>query len=330
MMDQKEFLKKMKLIFYQLFNRKLPFVIFEKMDPSIDESFIIPEWYFTNVDYETILMYDAKPDYFYGKVQIFDTEFANTFYTLFPLLKNESCFIRVVDFVSALSKDEDITQCTLTSSMSNIVLTYHDKGNLVSKYVGVKLLDVDVEMYKKVWWSGVIRSDFPYRKFMGVEDLKEDKFILPIEDGEKTPKHIPRQTKMIVQVGLTVPSLPIFLKNTKLTDDISQHCVIEAGYDGDSVITETKYVADRLLACIITQPSQRWFVRHNQIKEPDYGRESETNQTQNTNQETRPEQGLGEQNTSSQGEERPANSSSCTGTCSSCSGACKRKQAGEQ
>lgn len=330
MIDQKEFLKMMKAIFYQLFNRKLPFVVFERSYPT-DLSFV-PKWLFTNVDYDTILMYDSKPDYFYQEMTLLDDDFQNKFYTLFPLLKSVSCLIRVVDFVSSLSKATDITQCSLNLISNDIVMSYPEKDRIVDKVIGVHLLDIDVEMYRTIYASGLIQSSFAARKFLTADDLSRDKFIMEVDDGESVLEHPhPRQARIIVQTGLTVPSLPTFLKNIKLEGplaQLSQQCVLESGYDGDSVLVNSKY-SNNYFACIGTQPAQRWFVHLNQInKESNHGG-SETNKAQEQYKETRTEQGMGREDSSSEGE-KDAGGSSCGGNCETCSGSCGRKETGTE
>lgn len=329
MLNQKDFLKLLKAIFYQLFNRKLPFVVFEREDPNALN--FMPHWLFTNVDYETMLMYDAKADYFYHELRFFGDDFTGQFYQLFPLLRSTSCLIRVVDFLSSLSKADDIEQCSLNKINSNIVLSYPEKGITVDKLVGVALLDIDVEMYRKLFESGLIQSPFAARKFLEPEDLANDKFIMEVDDGESVLEHLhPRQARIIVQVGLTVPSLPTFLKNVKLDDPLPQHCVLESGYDGDSVLVNSKY-SNNIFSCIGTQPAQRWFVHRNLTeKDSDHAR-TETNQTQEQYQETGSEQGLGKQDTGSEEQKGTGNDeSSCGGTCENCSESCGRKETGSE
>ena len=318
MIDQKEFLKVMKAIFYQLFNRKLPFVVFERSYPT-DLNFV-PKWLFTNVDYDTILMYDSKPDYFYQEMTLLDDDFQDKFYTLFPLFKSVSCLIRVVDFISSLTKATDLTQCSLNLISHEIVLSYPEKDRIVDKHIGVHLLDIDVEMYRTIYASGLIRSSFAARKFLTAEDLAKDKFIMEVDDGEAVLEHPhPRQARIIVQTGLTVPSLPTFLKNIKLGDtssQLSQECVLESGYDGDSVLVNSKY-SNNYFACIGTQPAQRWFVHLNQVnKESNHGR-SETNEAQEQYKETGTEQRMGGKNTGSERKESSGRSS-CSGNCACC------------
>lgn len=259
MFDQKEYLKKMKLIFYQLFNRKLPFVVFDRFIPEEDP---FPAWLFTNISYESILMYDAKPDYFCANVLMNDKEFYTTFYQLFPLLQNTPCVIRIVDFLSALSKADDITRCSINRIMDEVVLTYMEKDQTVDKTIGTCLLEIDVEMYKKIYTSGIIPSVLPARREFRAEDLKEDKFIIEMDDGDETPEHIPRKARIIIQVGLTIPSIPMFVKNYKENDPDANVCELVTGYDGDSVLANARY-HNNLLSCTITQPAQRWFVRRN-------------------------------------------------------------------
>ena len=256
MLEPKDFMKKAKLIFYQLFNRKLPFVVFDAT--SFDR--VVPTWLFTNIDYETILMYDSKPDYFCSSVMILDKEFAATFYELFPLLRQVPCIVRVVDFLSALSKATNLTQCSLNLVMNDIVLTYIERDHTVDKVIGTKLLDIDVEMYKKVYESGIIPHVLPGERVFKAEDLQEDKFITTVDDGAAAEGHVPRQVRVIIQVGLTVPCLPLIVKNDKETDPKDQSCTLRTGYDGDSVLSESHYISP-LVCCHTTQPAQRWFVK---------------------------------------------------------------------
>lgn len=321
MFDQKIFIKKLKAIFYQLFNRKLPFVVFEKDDElEITDPLFLPEWIFTNVDYETMLAYDSKPDYFYSKVVLLNKEFINEFYQLFPLFKTTSCIVRVVDFLSSLSKADDITQCSLNNVMDDIVLSYPEKGITVDKVIGTHILDIDVEMYYHIWQSGLITSEWADRKFLTKDDMSNEKFIIEVNDSEPgVGFRTPRQAKVLVQVGLTVPSLPVLLKNTKVDDPSSQQCVLESGYDGDSVLINAKYSFDNLLSCISTQPAQRWFVRQ-QHKEPDHGREPETPKTQEQSQVSGHSDGLGKQDQRSEGEAGAESDAgtTCTGNCKDC------------
>lgn len=331
MLNPKEFMKKLKLIFYQLFNRKLPFVVFDCFNQ--EEGDIFPSWLFTNIKYETILAYDAKPDYFCADVMILDKEFTQEFYQLFPILKSTPCLIQAVDFISALSKASDITQCSLNLIHDEMILSYPDKNQIIDKVIGIRLLDIDVEMYKTVYNSGKYPNVLPYTRIFKSNELQADKFITEIYDGWTTEDHVPRKVRIIIQVGLTVPSLPLLLKNYKPIDDKESECEIKAGYDGDSVLVNSHYT-NSLVCCNITQPAQRWFVRREPSrKDNQYAGEPETDQTQESDQETRTRQELGEEDTGSQGEAgssegKSSGNSACSGSCDTCTGTCKGREEG--
>lgn len=248
----KEFMTISKAIFYQLFNRKLSFVVF-----SGDES-KSNEWLFTNVGYETILMYDSNPDYFYSYVVIKNKAYLDKFYEYFPVLKSTACLIRVVDMLSTLSKLDDISKCSVQRRHNEIVMVYTDNDEEVIKPIGVHLMDIDVDMYQTLWRSGLITSEHSYSKeytYMEITEV-DGRTILHVSDSDGSDEHLPRRATVVVQYGFMLPSLSMFLKNMS---DQNQSFTVCAGYDKDSVIVNARYDTD-LLSCITTQPAQRWFV----------------------------------------------------------------------
>lgn len=255
--SDKEFNTISKSIFYQLFNRKLSFVVFT------GNKSLYNKWMFTNVDYETILVYDSNPDYFYSLVTLKNEKYLDKFYTLFPILKTTPCLIRVVDFLSTLSKAKSLNDCIIRKDRNNIVLSYTDKDNIViEKIIGCCLLDIDVDMYYTLWKSGLITSEHPYLKSYLFTELQEigGRSIVQVFDSNGEDNHNPRKVSAVVQLGYMVPNISMFLKNMS---EQNQSFTISAGYDKDSIIVNGIYDTD-LLSCITTQPAQRWFImKHN-------------------------------------------------------------------
>lgn len=253
-MSEKEFNTISKAVFYQLFNRKLSFVVFTGDEKKYHQ------WLFTNVDYKTMLVYDAKPDYFYSLVTIRDKKYLDKFYTLFPILKTTPCLIQVVDFLSSLSKIEDMSTCQMKRVRSDIILSYSDKNNnVVEKPIGTVLEDIDVDMYYTLWETGLIKSNHPYSKIYTYSEINEidGRAILMVNDSDGCDKdHDPRSTPVVAQFGNMIPHLAMFLKNMSKE---SQSFTICAGYDKDSVLVNAHYDTD-FLSCITTQPAQRWFI----------------------------------------------------------------------
>ena len=242
-----------KAVFYQLFNRKLSFIVFTGNEESYNK------WLFTNVAYETILMYDSKPDYVYSLVTIKDEDYLERFYTVFPLLKTTACLIYVVDFLSTLSKVPDTSKCTLKQNREDIILEYTSNDEVVEKIVGRSLLDIDVDMYYTVWKSGLITSNHPYSRLYEFSEIKEvdSRTILRVMDSDGSDQfHPPRNASTVVQFGYMIPYLSMFIKSIPKQ---SQEFTILAGYDKDSVILNAHYDTD-FLSCITTQPAQKWFV----------------------------------------------------------------------
>lgn len=251
--SDKEFNADSKAVFYQLFNRKLSFVVFTGDESKSNQ------WLFTNVDYETILAYDSNPDYFYSLVEIKDKNYLDKFYTLFPILKSTACLIHVVDFLSSLSKSTGSEPCRMTRRRNEIILSYSDKdNNIIEKVIGTCLLDIDVDMYYTLWKSGLIQSDHPYTRLYTYTEITEidGRAILKVKDSDGQDNHVPREVPIVVQFGQMIPHLSMFLKNMAKAN---QTFTIYAGYDKDSVIVNAYYNTD-FLTCVTTQPAQRWFV----------------------------------------------------------------------
>lgn len=249
----KEFNTDSKAVFYQLFNRKLSFVIFSGEEEKQDK------WLFTNVDYETMLVYDSKPDYFYSLVTIKDKNYLDKFYKMFPILKTTASLIYVVDFLSTLSKIQDMSTCSVSRRRNDIVLSYADKDNaVIEKVIGIALLDIDVDMYYTLWETGLIKSDHPYSKLYTFSEIQEveGRTILSVFDSDGTDGRVPRKAPMVAQFGYMIPHLSMFLKNMSKQNKSFTIC---AGYDKDSVIVNAHYDTD-FLSCITTQPAQRWFI----------------------------------------------------------------------
>ena len=252
-MSDKEFNTTSKAIFYQLFNRKLSFVVFTGDEKKYHK------WLFTNVDYKTMLVYDAKPDYFYSRVKIKDKKYLDKFYTMFPILKTTPCLIQVVDFLSALSKVKDMSTCEIKRKRNDIVLLYLDNENMVEKIIGCVLQDIDVDMYYTLWDSGLIKSNHPYSKMYTYSEINEvdGRAILMVNDSDGFAEdHDPRTAPIVAQFGNMIPHLAMFLKNMSKE---SQSFTICAGYDKDSVLVNAHYDTD-FLSCVTTQPAQRWFI----------------------------------------------------------------------
>lgn len=253
-MTDKEFNTDSKAVFYQLFNRKLSFVVFTGNVSNYNN------WLFTNVDYETILTYDSNPDYFYSLVIIKNEKYLEKFFSLFPILKTTPCLIRVVDFLSGLSKAPELSVCEIKRKMHDIILSYKDKDdNVIEKTIGCILLDIDVDMYYTLWKSGLITSDHPYSKLYAYSEINEvdNRMILKVMDSDgEDSSHSARSVITVVQQGFMIPYISMFLKSMPKQN---QSFTILAGYDKDSVILNASYDTE-FLSCITTQPAQRWFV----------------------------------------------------------------------
>ena len=252
-MERKEFDKILRAIAYQLFNRKLPFIVFSGNASTLDE------WLFTNVKYETLLVYDSKPEYYYQNVSIKNTEFLTQFYQYFTILLTTPCIVRVVDFLSALSKIDDLKVCGMRIDDSDIVVTVPTPTGPIEKSIGEVITKIDAESYKAYWKSGLVTSPHPYRHQLCYSDLNtstDGAFGIEVPDSDQDPNHTPRTTLILLHSGLSYPTLDMFNKATKLT---GTDFTLVSGYDGDTVLINITYDCE-LLSSVGTQPSQRWFV----------------------------------------------------------------------
>ena len=253
-MERKEFEKLLKAICYQLFNRKLMFLIL-KGDPLLKH-----HWLFTNVDYNTMLIYDNKPEYYYQQVEIQHNEFVAEFYRLFPALLNTPCILRVVDFVSTLSKISDLSTCSIIAYESQVMLNYPTPDGSVEKPIGIVMSDLDVETYYRFWSAGICKSDHTAKQTLNYPDLKEDTDGATgvwVADCQDDPNRQPRKALAVLHKGLLVPSLDQF---TKAIKDAPTTFIVKSGYDGDSILINTEYLCS-LLCTYGTQHAQRWFVQ---------------------------------------------------------------------
>jgi len=264
-MDDKQFFNTLKAIMYQLYSRKLMFIVFTG-DPNKRA-----DWLFSNVDRDTMLVYDESSEYHFSKVTIKDNDFLDMFYKKFPILLNNPAIIRVVDFCSPLSKAEALSDCELSNSADSLAMTFSMKNKTNPELVlkdtkdcGFILQDIEVDMYYTVWKSGLVKSENPFHLPLSVTDITDDKGallenrVIVVQDIANPTDNFKAQHAMVImQPGYTVPTLPAFVKSVK---NQSSEFELIAGYDTNSVIVNCSYDTT-LLSCIGTHPAQRWFVK---------------------------------------------------------------------
>ena len=261
-MDDKEFFNTLKAIFYQLFSRKLMFVVFTG-DPNKED-----QWLLTNVDIETMRVYDESPAYHFAVLNIKDKDFLHEFFKRFPVFKTISCIVRVVDFCASLAKADVLSDCTVDGNYDILTVTYPEKNKLCeelvekqTKEIGYVIPDIEVEMYYNTWKSGLVTSEDPYSKVLDEEQIfQDDKTIMLVQNKKVGDEKSPiKYALVILQTGFLVPTLIPFCKAIK---GQTKSITLQVGYDLNTVMLTTIYDTP-LLKAVITQPSQRWFVKEN-------------------------------------------------------------------
>jgi len=231
-------------------------------DPNKDN-----QWLFTNVDIETMRVYNDSPSYHFAVVTIKNRDFVNEFFKRFPLFKTTGSIVRVVDFLSSLAKaTSDLKACEVTGAFDLLTVTYPEKNKMCedlvekqSKEIGNVIQDIEVEMYYTVWKSGLVKSENPYTKVLDDPQIFQDeKTLMVVQDRSVGTEKAPIQYALIiVQPGFLIPTVVAFGKAIK---NQSKTVTLTAGYDLNTVIVSVTYDTP-LLTATITQPSQRWFVK---------------------------------------------------------------------
>ena len=255
----KEFLTIGKAIFYQLFSRKMPYVII-RHDSVYNDTFI-----FSNVDDKTMLLYDENPEYCFHKVVVHDKKFLEDFYARFPDLAVKTCYIRVVDFFATLSKSKDLNDAKLELDNETILMTYAETSKLTDAKeifkapVGILLSELEADMYYQIWQSGIIRSDDPYIYSLDKDDFtdEESKYLLLQDIGHPTEQMKAQHAMVILNPGLNIPTLHSFMKAMK---NQCPYVRILTGYDVNCLVQNYEYETP-LLTSYGTHPAQRWFAR---------------------------------------------------------------------
>ena len=260
--DNKKFVTLLKAIFYQLFSRKMQFVVFNG-DPSKSQTLM-----FSNVPLETMLVYDDSPEYCFHEVMIRDLDFVADFYKRFPILKNHPCFIRVVDFLSTFTKNKDIDKSVMAIDDEDITLSYDTVDSTTKEEtttvnsIGSIITPVEADMYTNVYRSGKIVSDDPYSIKINKSEVGDDesKVMLVNDIAHPTDKFPSQCALVILQPGFNVPTLNSFCKAVKESEEFE----LLAGYDKNCIILNCVYDTT-LLKSYGTHPAQRWFVKNKRI-----------------------------------------------------------------
>ena len=257
----KIFLNKLRNIFCRFFDRKMTYFVRDSREER--NTFL-----FTNVPFETILLYDDAPHYSYHKVVVHDEEFLDDFYTIFPLLKDTDCIIDIAEFTVGLTdkmvpdlsnESPDPEKPIMHPELETAVLSKEGEsvrlyvGETVSRTIGTLLIAQDVSAYWGYFKLGQLSDPNPFICPTNGLDMSEKYTIWTVPVGEN------RETKIILYPGYNIPSVAKYQMASKDTGTIS----IRLGREGLSYLVSYDYHG-ALLDATGTQPGQRWYMLHTQ------------------------------------------------------------------
>ncbi len=256
----KIFLNKLRNIFCRFFDRKMSYFV---RDSREDRNTFL----FTNVPFETILLYDDAPHYSYHKVVVHDEEFLDDFYEVFPMLKDTDCIIDIGEFTVGLTdkmvedptKQSEDGKPVLHPELETAVLSKEGEsihlyvGENVSRTIGTLLSPQDASAYWGYFKLGLLTDPSPFICPTEGLDMSEKYSIWTVPVGED------RMTKIILQPGYNIPSVAKYQKASKDTGTIT----IRLGRDGLSYLVSYDYHG-ALLDATGTQHDQRWYMLHTQ------------------------------------------------------------------
>lgn len=257
--SDKEFLAIGKAIFYQLFSRKMPYVVIQH-DSVYNDTFM-----FSNVDNETMLIYDENPKYCFHKVVVHDKKFLEDFYERFSILSTYTCYIRVVDFFATLAKNKDLNDAKLEVENEIIYMThvetskFSDAKETFKSPVGILLSEIEADMYFHIWQSGIVKSDDPYMFMLDKDEYTDDesKYIVLQDIAHPTEKIPAQHAVVILNPGFNIPTVHSFIKSMK---NQNPYVRLVCGYDVNCIVQNYEYETP-LLTSYGTHPAQRWFAR---------------------------------------------------------------------
>lgn len=138
MLEEKDFLKKLKLMFATIFARSMPKIIVGC--PELADNVFI----YSNVPLEDMEYFEPDANYYFHKVEILDTEFLETLISKFTIFKTATFMLYADKFLAALGKHVgSLDTISLTADNIDILITVHQKdeseltvkcGEIISAY----------------------------------------------------------------------------------------------------------------------------------------------------------------------------------------------------
>ena len=255
--NDKDFVNILKAVWYNLFSRKLPFITMLG-DPNLSDVFM-----FSNVDVDTMLIYDDSAKYGFARVVMKNKKFLEDFYTRFGVIKTIPCVINVVDFIATLTKNKDINEVGIKMEDSYIYMSYTDNNITIWKKVADIVPRIVADMYFTIWKSGLVTSEDPYITVFTDKDFDDKDYkVITVRDINQEKPNLKSQNALaILQPGLNIITLNSYLKAIK--GEVKEVTLI-CGYDKNSIVMNYKYDGNAVYV-LGTHPSQRWFVKDKRI-----------------------------------------------------------------